>query len=164
MPLPILITVDPQNLNIPLRQVFVGQGSALKLQLAGFDAEQFTAAVFIHALTEGADPARFDAVLNDDDVYEVKISGWSLNVPGNTEYEVTIFDSDDANQVYWSGRGKLTIRRAITSAPLPQPPEVTPPSSYIQHPTTGLWHKVVGSLNELGQLSLEVSPEGVEHV
>lgn len=159
------ITVDMANVNYPLRQIYVGQGSAMNLRISGFDTERFTAAVLIHPLVEGATAARFDAALDETTGFLMcHISGWGLTVDGTTDYEILIFDSDSTNEAYWTGRGKLVIRKALQVAEIPGAPVVTPPQGYVQHPVTHLWHKVVAELNDLNQIVLTTSEEGVEHV
>lgn len=160
----IVIRLDPLNVNFPLRQIYVGQGSTLRLRLTGFDAALFTAAVFIHPVVEGGTPARFDAALNAaTGFHEVKVEGWSLTVPGTADYEIVIYDSEipegaTAKDPYWSGWGKIVVKPSLIDAVIPELPEGQFPAGYVQHPVTGLWSKIVGEVNDLGQLTLTTIP------
>lgn len=162
----ILIKLDPANVNFPLRQIYTGKGSTLRLRLSGFDAALFTAAVFIHPATSGGTPSRFDAALNAaTGFHEVKVAGWALSVPGTTDYEVVIYDNElpegaSAKDPYWSGWGKIVVKPSLIDAAVPELPAGQFPAGYVQHPVTGLWHRIVGEVNDLGQLALTISQEG----
>lgn len=161
----ISIVTDVTNLNFPLRQIYVGRGSFVNMRLPLIDTERFTAAVCIEQLVEGAEPFRFEFTVNETNgKFEKRIPGWAFVNAGNTSYQILVYDTENSNAVCWCGRGKLVVKEVLSGAVIPEVPTATPPSFYVEHPVTHLWHKVVGALNDDGQLTWTTEDEGVEHV
>lgn len=161
----ITLFLDLTHLNFPLRPVYVGRGSFLNLAVKGIDTERFSASVVIGQLLAGAEPFRFDfAVSEDGGRFETRVPGYAFLNVGAVPYEVHVTERDSPEGFCWAGRGKISVRESLASGTVPPAPSGTPPSFYIQHPVTQLWHKVVGVLNSDGDLTWTTDPNGVDHV
>jgi hypothetical protein len=161
----ITLCLDLTHLNFPLRPLYVGRGGFLNLAVSGIDTSRFSASVIIGQVLDGAEPHRFDFdVSSDGKRFEKRVPGHAFLSAGAVPYEVHVYDTQENGAYCWAGRGKLTVRGALAAVEDPGAPPNLPPSFYVQHPVTMLWHKVVGALNSDGDLTFKTEEEGVENV
>lgn len=61
----------------------------------------------------------------------------------------------------WLGTGPLIVRDNPADGS-PVTPEIIPADTYIRNPLTGLYHKLTAAVNELGELTTTLDPEGIQ--
>ena len=75
------------------------------------------------------------------------------------EYHIVATDSNGNPR--WLGTGALDVRDNPANGS-PVTPEIIPADTYIRNPATGLYHKLTASLNEYGELSVDIESEGIQ--
>ena len=160
------VEICPDRLNFPLAPLSVGRLSSNVLEIGGDipdDVAMMSVQVersmrngaqdnFVAVATEveGASPRRFRCYLSPFLFPDVS-SKLNFHVVG----------TDEKVNKRWLGSGPLRV--------LPNPangngvaPEIIPSGSYAYNPTTNLYHRIIASVNELGEIRLEAESEGVE--
>lgn len=75
------------------------------------------------------------------------------------EYHVVATDTN--GNARWLGSGPLIVRDNPANGS-PVPPEIIPADTYIRNPVTGLYHKLIAEVNDLGEITVSADPEGIE--
>lgn len=75
------------------------------------------------------------------------------------EYHIVATDTNDNPR--WLGTGPLIVRDNPADGS-PVTPEIIPADTYIRHPATGLYHKLTAAVNEYGELTTTIDPEGIQ--
>ena len=75
--------------------------------------------------------------------------------------EYHIVGADVHGNARWLGTGALIVRDNPADGS-PVVPEIIPADTYIRNPVTGLYHKLVAEVNDLGEIAVAVDPEGIE--
>ena len=75
------------------------------------------------------------------------------------KYHVLGLDSNGNPR--WLGSGVLRIEKNPAGGS-PVPPEIIPADTYIRNPVTGLYHKITAEVNDLGEITTIVDPEGIQ--
>ena len=75
--------------------------------------------------------------------------------------EYHIIGTDGHGNARWLGTGPLIVRDNPANGS-PVPPEVIPADTYIRNPVTGLYHKLLADVNELGEITTYCDPEGIQ--
>lgn len=149
----ILITVNLSALNEPLRQIYVGQGSALNLRLAGFDTERFEAKAIVLPIPDSdGEKVSFDFERLEDGTMWCHITGMCMPTAGTTSYQIDLFDKETEGEIYWGGRGKLVVQSAETGD-IPNPPTIPAKPVELLDPDTGEIWIMTFYKNDLGQPS-----------
>ena len=68
---------------------------------------------------------------------------------------------DENGNARWLGTGPLIVRENPANGS-PVPPEIIPADTYIRNPVTGLYHKLLANVNELGEITTYCDPEGIQ--
>ncbi len=150
-----IITLKPDQPNLPLDPLLVGQNSSVLLLLRGVPAG---CAARLYLTKPGAAAAvYFDASAEADEV-AVFVPGANFPTPGAGKYEVIITDGGGRN--FWVGGGAVTVLEASSGSV--NPGYGTALETYVRNPQTRLWHKVQAEVNEYGEVTTTVAQEGVE--
>lgn len=75
------------------------------------------------------------------------------------EYHIVATDTNGNPR--WLGTGPLIVRDNPADGS-PVTPEIIPADTYIRNPVTGLYHKLIAAVNEYGELTTTLDPEGIE--
>ncbi len=75
------------------------------------------------------------------------------------EYHIVATDTNDNPR--WLGTGPLIVRDNPADGS-PVTPEIIPADTYIRNPVTGLYHKLIAEVNDLGEITVAADPEGIE--
>ena len=75
------------------------------------------------------------------------------------EYHIVATDSNGNPR--WLGTGPLIVRDNPADGS-PVTPEIIPADTYIRNPVTGLYHKLIAEVNDLGEITVAADPEGIE--
>ena len=73
----------------------------------------------------------------------------------------SIVAGDTANNPRWLGSGALIVLENPANGSSVVPP-IVPADTYIRNPATGLYHLLTASLNEDGELTINLADEGIE--
>lgn len=157
------VTLAPDRVNFPLRPVYVGQGSALKLRLLGLP--DGSAAKLILTPVDGSPAQAYSSTALEDGTVEVYLPGWAFPDEGLTTYEINAYEGEGDDAITrWLGRGALSVLAANTSAEVPEAPAF-PDGSYYWNPVTRLYYRVSVEIDpDTARMTLAVSQEGVTHV
>lgn len=71
-----------------------------------------------------------------------------------------VFGTDTGGNPRWLGSGSLRVLEKPSGAG--SAPDIVPPDTYIRNPATGLYHKLTATVDEDGNLALDLADEGVE--
>ena len=79
----------------------------------------------------------------------------------STALKYHVIGTDSQSMPRWLGTGDLVVldNPANGSA---DTPEIIPADTYIRNPATGLYHLLTAELNEDGELTISLDPEGIE--
>ena len=72
-----------------------------------------------------------------------------------------VIGTDENGNARWLGSGPLEVLDNPANGS-PVVPEIIPADTYIRNPLTGLYHKLLVELNDLGQLVVAADQEGIE--
>lgn len=154
------VTLAADRVNFPLRPVYVGQYSNLKIHLTGAIPEGAKALITVTPVN-GGDAWSLPSAETAGGL-EVFFPGWAFPDPGQTSYEVTVLDGENS---HWMGRGVLTV---ISATPAGNGTPVKPPSLDGQWwfvKETGLWHKIELVIDEDTNLpTFKIGGQGYEEV
>ena len=158
-------TIDlcPGRPNLPLATCFVGKLSSAVFSIGGDipdDIDGLT--VQIERTPDGTTPrANFTAAATRqaDGSYRCYLSPFYFPDVASLAYHIIALDAN--GNARWLGTGNLEVRDNPANGS-PDVPEIIPADTYIRNPVTGLYHKLVADVNDLGEISVGVDPEGIE--
>ncbi len=157
------IEVDADSLQLPLVPLFAGKLSSM-IVCVGKAPDDIDSLVLVIARTDDAggkarDPFKVAATKQDDGTWRVYCNPYCFpDEAANLWY--SLVGTDAQGNPRWLGTGKLKVidNPANGSAVTPT---IIPQDCYAYNPTTGLYHKITASLDEYGNISLDVESEGV---
>ena len=154
----ITVKLTPNRSFCPLVPITVGAGSDAYLIIEGIPQNGTGWQVRLYLTQVGQSvPVYFDAASGENTIY---IPGANFPTAGTgAQYEIVITEIETGRK-YWMGRGELNVSPASFEGG--NPGMGTSLESYIRNPTTGLWHKVTAHINDDGDVTSEVSQEGVQ--
>ena len=161
------VTIRADRLNRPLETCFVGKLSSAVFRIVG-DIPDDIASMTVQ-IGRTADPTtheprqNFTAAANrnaDGKTFRCYLAPFCFpDVSDALEYHV--LGADTEGNARWLGSGPLIVRDNPADGN-PVPPEIMPADTYIRNPATGLYHKLTAEVNDLGEISVGVDPEGIE--
>ena len=157
------IEVDENSLQLPLVPLFAGKLSSMVVSVANVPTDVTDLALVV-ARTDDADgkardPFKVAATKQDDGTFRVYCNPYCFpDEAANLWY--SLVGTDESGNPRWLGTGKLKVldNPANGSAVAPT---IIPQDCYAYNPTTGKYHKITASLDEYGNISLDVESEGV---
>ena len=159
------VKVRPDRLNVALATCAVGRLSSAEIVVGGDVPGDVTALALVVGRTDGADgkarePFKVAATKQDDGTWRVYCNPYCFpDVAANLWY--SLVGTDGEGNPRWLGTGALRVlaNPANGSAVAPS---IIPQDCYAYNPTTGKYHKITASLDEYGNISLDVESEGVD--
>ena len=162
------IRLQPDRLNFPLDQCVVGKLSssvwiiygdipddvqAISIQIERTpDPETHAPRTNFSAATtevEGASPRSFRCYFAP------------FYFPDTSEeLKYHVIGLDESGNPRWLGSGALRVQENPASGGA-IPPEIIPADTYIRNPSTGLYHKLTATVDEDGNLTIDLASEGV---
>ncbi len=157
------IEVDADSLQLPLVPLFAGKLSSMIVSV-GKTPDDIDSLVLVIARTDDAggktrDPFKVAATKQDDGTWRVYCNPYCFP-DASAALWYSLVGTDESGNPRWLGTGKLKVldNPANGSAVTPT---IIPQDCYAYNPTTGLYHKITASLDEFGNISLDVESEGV---
>ena len=150
------VTLDPAEPNHPLKPAWVGTNSAALFLFADVPADAETVKLYLTKVGASV-PVYFVASQNEAGEWYALAGGANFPAAGQGSYEVEITDGD--GNAYWCGRGIVTVQAASGGG---SAGAGTPADTWIRNPATGLYHKLIVSVNELGEVSVGIDAQGEE--
>jgi len=161
MPTEIQLALDAARLNFPLRPLHVGALSSAVALIYGVPADIKACSLVIQAPGQNPDPARFRAdAVKEGTAWRCYLNPYCFPAAATgLEYHVVGIDTHDNPR--WLGRGTLDVydNPAQGSGDVPA---VVPRDTYIRNPVTGLYHLLTATVNDIGEMHLDLSQEGIE--
>jgi len=155
------IRVDESRLNFPLIPISAGVLSSLDAEIIDVPSSVESLALYFEY---GTGATNYQAVCD-----KVRDGLWTCYAmpyifpatedTGALHYHVVATDSR-GNQK-WLGTGQLRVL-ANPANGSPDVPPVVPHDTYIRNPVTGLYHLLTATVDEDGNITLNLSDEGVE--
>ena len=160
------IKVRPDRLNAPLATCNVGKLSSAVFVIEGDIPEDVAALAVQIGRTE--DPTthqpreNFTAATTrqTDGTFRCYLAPFYFPDEADAlEYHIVATDTNDNPR--WLGTGPLIVRDNPADGS-PVTTEIIPADTYIRHPATGLYHKLTAAVNEYGELTTTIDPEGIQ--
>ena len=161
------VKIRPDRLNAPLATCFVGKLSSAVFMIGGDIPDDVDTITVQIGRTD--DPTthqprqNFTVAANrnaDGKTFRCYLSPFCFpDVSDALEYHV--LGTDTNGNARWLGSGPLIVRDNPANG-RPVPPEIIPADTYIRNPVTGLYHKLIAEVNDLGEITVAADPEGIE--
>jgi len=161
------VKIRPDRLNAPLATCFVGKLSSAVFMIGGDIPDDVDTITVQIGRTD--DPTthqprqNFTVAANrnaDGETFRCYLSPFCFpDVSDALEYHVLGMDTN--GNARWLGSGPLIVRDNPANGS-PVPPEIIPADTYIRNPVTGLYHKLIAEVNDLGEITVAADPEGIE--
>ena len=158
------VEVDENSLQLPLVPLFAGKLSSMTLAVSNVPAD-IEALALVVARTDDADgkardPFKVAATKQDDGTWRVYCNPYCFpDEAANLWY--AIVGTDGEGNPRWLGTGRLKVLDNPANGSAVSP-SIIPQDCYAYNPTTGKYHKITASLDEYGNISLDVESEGVD--
>jgi len=154
------VSLDVERVNFPLRPIYVGQHSSLKIHLTGKIPDGAAAAITVKPI--GGGDAWSLPSADTQGGLEIFIPGWAFQDPGQTPYEITLTADGKG---YWMGRGTLTVIDALAEmggGPV-KPPSLDGQWWFVQQ--TQLWHKLTLVIDpDTGLATIKIGETGYAEI
>lgn len=152
------VTINPAAPNFPLKPVWIGVNSNALFLLLGVPSG-FTARLYLTKV--GASVAVFfDASVSDSGAVTVFVAGANFPAAGTgAKYEILLTETETGHP-YWCGEGLVTVKAASSGTVTAGFGNAM--ETYVRNPTTGKYHKVTASINEIGEVTSVTSQEGID--
>ena len=151
------VKVDPDRLNFPLRPAHVGKLSSAEFAVSGVPPS-LTNLRIIFTTPDGSTYT----VVGSNATGEWRVYASPFTFPAaavNLKYDVI---ADDAfGNPRWLGRGILEVHDCPADGSGDVPP-VIPRDTYIRNPVTGLYHLLTAIVDDDGNITLDLSKEGIQ--
>ena len=161
------IRIRPDRLNDSLATCFVGKLSSAVFVIVGDIPDDIDGMTVQIGRTD--DPTthqprqNFTVAANrnaDGETFRCYLSPFCFtDVSDALEYHV--LGTDTNGNARWLGSGPLIVRDNPANGS-PVAPEIIPADTYIRNPVTGLYHKLIAEVNDLGEITVAADPEGIE--
>ena len=157
------VRIDPQRLNIPLASLSVGRLSSAVATVEGDIPGDISAISAVVQYLNGEDETETytaAATAQDDGTWRLYFApAYFPKTSNSLRYDIV--GTDSSNNPRWLGSGYLRILECPANGS-GVAPSIIPAASYAYNPATGLYHKLTAVQNELGEITVDVDPEGVE--
>ena len=156
----IRVKVNPNRLDEPLVPITVGKLSSAVIIIEG-DIPDDIDTMTLQFERAGQNLANFTVAATPiDGGYRAYANPFNFPEASDAlKYHVIAIDS--AGNPMWLGSGLLRVRENPANGSAVTP-EIIPADTYIRNPATGLYHKLTASVNEYGELSIDLEQEGIE--
>ena len=158
-----IVEVDENSLQLPLVPLFAGKLSSMVVSVANVPGDVTDLALVV-ARTDDADgkardPFKVAAQKQGDGTFRAYCNPYCFPDEAANLWYAAIGTDTNGNP-RWLGTGRLKVldNPANGSAVAPT---IIPQDCYAYNPSTGKYHKITASLDEYGNISLDVESEGV---
>ena len=157
------IEVDENSLQLPLVPLFAGKLSSMTLAVSNVPADVTDLALVIGRTPDAdglaRDPFKVAATKQEDGTFRAYCNPYCFpDEAANLLY--SLVGTDESGNPRWLGTGKLKVLDNPANGSAVSP-SIIPQDCYAYNPTTGKYHKITASLDEYGNISLDVESEGV---
>lgn len=151
------ITLRPTQPNMPLDPVWIMRYAAGKMLFSAMPAD-VTSAVLVLMMSGAVTPVVLAVDLTDPDVPEIILENGVSATVGQGDYYIYGFVG---LRIYGLGKGQFNV---ISAPTLSAGGAVTAVGNSlpVYNPTTGLYHVLTATANELGEVTIDVAQEGTE--
>ena len=160
------ITIRPDRLELPLAPVYAGRLSSAVLEIGG-DVPDDVASVAV-LIDRTPDPSThqprdpFSAAATRLGLGPFRCYLSPFNFPDESDaLKYHVVGTDSNGNPRWLGTGRLCVMENPADGS-PVDPPIIPADTYIRNPVTGLYHKLLADVTELGELTTYCDPEGIE--
>lgn len=160
-----VITAPPQTADQKLAPVSAFQWSSKTLFLKVLDDEVEALNVRIFRTSDPATgepraPYVAVATLQEDGIWRCYLTPLCFSdVSSDLKYDLIGIDGEGNSRHLGVGALRVLVSHLTEDGTLP---DVIPQDTYIYNPTTGLWHKLVATVDESGVITTAVEQEGIE--
>lgn len=159
-----IIHLNPDRLDLPLMPLYAGKLSSAVWIVDGAPDDIDSLAVLI-----GRTPGETGESRDDFSVAATRLSCglWRAYISPfcfpdvSQSLDYNIVGTDSAVNPRWLGTGQLRVSDCPADGS-PITPPIIPVDTYIRNPLTGLYHKLTADVNELGELTTTIDPEGIQ--
>lgn len=157
------IHLDAGMLNFPLRTIWQGVLSSAVVVIHGMPADIEGAGIVFGVAPTGQtphDPPVYRAVATRqaDGTWRAYVSPFTFPTVG-LSLEYSVVGADVHENPRWLGTGQLNVV-ACPANGSSDVPAIVPRDTYIRNPVTGLYHLLTATVDEDGNLTLDLSDEG----
>ena len=157
------IHLDAGRLNFPLRTIWQGVLSSAVVVIHGMPADIEGAGIVFGVAPTGTTPHdppvyRATATKQADGTWRAYVSPFTFPVVG-LSLEYSVVGADGHENPRWLGTGQLNVVECPANGSSDVPP-IVPRDTYIRNPVTGLYHLLTATVDEDGNLTLDLSDEG----
>ena len=157
------IHLDAGRLNFPLRTIWQGVLSSAVVVIHGMPADIEGAGIVFGVAPTGQtphDPPVYRAVATRqaDGTWRAYVSPFTFPTVG-LSLEYSVVGADVHENPRWLGTGQLNVVACPANGSA-DAPAVVPRDTYIRNPVTGLYHLLTATVDEDGNLTLDLSDEG----
>ena len=157
------IHLDAGRLNFPLRTIWQGVLSSAVVVIHGMPADIEGAGIVFGVAPTGHtphDPPVYRAVATRqaDGTWRAYVSPFTFPTVG-LSLEYSVVGADVHENPRWLGTGQLNVAACPANGSA-DAPAVVPRDTYIRNPVTGLYHLLTATVDEDGNLTLDLSDEG----
>lgn len=157
------IHLDAGRLNFPLRTIWQGVLSSAVVVIHGMPADIEGAGIVFGVAPTGQtphDPPVYRAVATRqaDGTWRAYVSPFTFPTVG-LSLEYSVVGADVHENPRWLGTGQLNVVECPANGSS-DVPAVVPRDTYIRNPVTGLYHLLTATVDEDGNLTLDLSDEG----
>ena len=159
------IYLDAGRLNFPLRTIWQGVLSSAVCVVHGVPADIDSLGIVFGVAPTGTTPHdpptyRAAATKQADGTWRAYVSPFTFPTVGlSLEYSAVGADGHDNPR--WLGTGQLNVVDCPAQGSS-DAPDIIPADTYVRNPVTGLYHKLTAEVNELGEITTIVAPEGIQ--
>lgn len=159
-----IVKARGENLSFPLTPIFAGQLSSMTLDVTDVDADIETLKVCVARTLDESGAERLPLVAEASKVAD---GSWHCYLNPyffpdlSRALTYSLVGVDDKGNPRWLGTGRLEVLSNPANGSAVAP-EILPKDCYAYNPTTKLYHKITASLDEYGNISLDVDADGIE--
>lgn len=149
-------------LNVPLRTLALGRLSSARLAFDTLPDDTKALRVLFSRIDPADDPIAADATVSIDGAHVTATCYCSpFCFPAvSDDLTYSVIATDTEGHPRWLGTGSLRVLPCPANGSATVP-EIVPADTYIRNPATGLYHKLTATLDEDGNLTLNLADEGI---
>lgn len=155
------VHLRPDRLDLPLAPCACGRLSSAVITVGGDIPDDVgNLAVYVEYM-DGGEKKRYTAAgtRQADGTFRVYLAPAYFPAASDT-LKYHVIGMDDHSNPRWLGSGVLRIFDNPAEGG-GEVPDILPRNLYAYNPVTGLYHKLVAEVNDLGEISVSVNQEGV---
>lgn len=154
------IELHPDRLDLPLAPLAAGKLSSAVATIGGDIPDDISALAVVVEWKDGQTTSRYTAAATNGGGFWSVYFAPAYFPAASEELKYHVVGTDKNDNPRWLGTGNMRIfDNPANGSPIA--PDILPRNLYAYNPATGLYHKVIAELNELGEIQLAPEQEGV---